>query len=300
MPTTHQLLSPPAPSTVQNQLHVSREGITWQNVAPDRVRIDVTVTNASLERSRRTVLRLQAAPFGVFLPWQDLTVLAVPPLGPGESTTLSAEVSSPPAEPLGRFDQVPPERLLTALEMSDEEERKADSSLFNRRRTERARPSRARRPGAGNLLPPDLLGLVGQTGLHWAGNFNILLGTEAVERHMAQAVRIYPGRTNLALFIVGSAKQEKYSFQLQGDGAEEWGTQLAFMGNSGCADCETIPLSQWVQCGRCTPIMLAMLPPESCERGEIQVHVQQRSTGKTALVEFSLDATAAGPGCYVV
>jgi hypothetical protein len=35
-----------------------------------------------------------------------------------------------------------------------------------------------------------------------------------------------------------------------------------------------------------------------CCRGE--VHVEQRSTGKEAIVEFSLDARAAGPGCFVV
>ncbi len=47
-------------------------------------------------------------------------------------------------------------------------------------------------------------------------------------------------------------------------------------------------------------MLLAMCPPEGCRQGNVEVHVTQRSTGKTAIVEFSFDAAAAGPGCYVV
>jgi hypothetical protein len=34
--------------------------------------------------------------------------------------------------------------------------------------------------------------------------------------------------------------------------------------------------------------------------GAVEVHVRQRSSSKTAVVEFTLSARAAGPGCYVL
>ena len=40
--------------------------------------------------------------------------------------------------------------------------------------------------------------------------------------------------------------------------------------------------------------MFSVLPPEKCERGVLEVHVLQRSSGAEAIVEFSLDPTAAG------
>ena len=33
-----------------------------------------------------------------------------------------------------------------------------------------------------------LMGLPGQSGAHWAGNINVLIGKKAVERHLAQAL----------------------------------------------------------------------------------------------------------------
>jgi hypothetical protein len=47
-------------------------------------------------------------------------------------------------------------------------------------------------------------------------------------------------------------------------------------------------------------MMLALRPPEDCEAGGVEVHVEQRSTGQVAIVEFSFDPTALGPGCFVV
>jgi len=58
--------------------------------------------------------------------------------------------------------------------------------------------------------------------------------------------------------------------------------------------------SEWVMTRGRRLMILAMLPPEGCRQGNLEVHVTQRSSGKTAIVEFSLDPTAAGPGCYVV
>jgi hypothetical protein len=47
-------------------------------------------------------------------------------------------------------------------------------------------------------------------------------------------------------------------------------------------------------------MMLALCPPKDCGSGTVEVHVEQRSTGQSAVVEFSLDPNAAGPGCFVV
>src|SRR5207247_993575 len=76
-------------------------------------------------------------------------------------------------------------------------------------------------------LPADLLDLVGRNNPHWAGNLNIFLGGRPVERHLAQALRVYPGRTNLAMFVVGSGN-DAYAFQLKGTGAD-WDTALHCM-----------------------------------------------------------------------
>ena len=62
----------------------------------------------------------------------------------------------------------------------------------------------------------------------------------------------------------------------------------------------TAPIGGWVPLGGGHPILLRMEPPAECETGSLDVHVRQRSTGKSAVVEFSMDPRAMGPGCYVV
>jgi hypothetical protein len=47
-------------------------------------------------------------------------------------------------------------------------------------------------------------------------------------------------------------------------------------------------------------VALTVHPPKECSEDEAEVHVTQRSTGEVAIVEFSLDPNAAGPGCYTV
>ena len=46
-------------------------------------------------------------------------------------------------------------------------------------------------------------------------------------------------------------------------------------------------------------VVLAVCPPVVCEEGNVQVQVTRRSCQKTAVVEFNLDPTAQGAGCYV-
>ena len=48
----------------------------------------------------------------------------------------------------------------------------------------------------------------------------------------------------------------------------------------------------------CGMILLAVQPPAGATSGAVNVHVRQRSTDREAVVEFTMDARAAGPGCY--
>jgi hypothetical protein len=55
---------------------------------------------------------------------------------------------------------------------------------------------------------------------------------------------------------------------------------------------------EWVESSGGLMMMLNVHPPADCSAGEIEVHVTRRSSGETAVVEFDLDPTAQGPGCY--
>ena len=164
------------------------------------------------------MLAVEAAPLGAFLPWQPLTEVALPAIASGASAIVTAEVTSRRPAPLGSFANLPPRRLLTALLTPDEEPANRPASpatgvlslLFGgRRRTD---------------LPADLFDLLGRGNPHWAGNLNVFVGGKPVERHRARALRIYPGRANLAFFLLGSGP-DAYSLRIEGDGAQ-WTTLL--------------------------------------------------------------------------
>jgi hypothetical protein len=58
--------------------------------------------------------------------------------------------------------------------------------------------------------------------------------------------------------------------------------------------------TQWVESAGGLMVMLATRPPVGCDAGNLDVQVTRRSSGKTATVEFNLDPTAQGAGCYYV
>jgi hypothetical protein len=64
--------------------------------------------------------------------------------------------------------------------------------------------------------------------------------------------------------------------------------------------CTPVSEGHWIEVHGQSLMMLAIRPPEGCRQGKLDVHVEQQSTGAEAVVEFSLDPKAAGPGCYVV
>jgi len=56
--------------------------------------------------------------------------------------------------------------------------------------------------------------------------------------------------------------------------------------------------TQWVESNGGLVVMLATHPPADCTTGNVEVHVTRRSCRKAAIVEFNLDPTAQGTGCY--
>jgi hypothetical protein len=294
-------------STTDADLRVEGTDISFQDLAGERVRICVTIHNDGEQRSKPTFMKLESAPLGAFVTWQALAVMAVPSIEPGESREVSMDVARPRPEPLGSFDRIPPTRLLTAVGSADELSQPnrglgAILNLLRRRQTG---------GGAGSgfaaqigLLAPDLMDLLGRGHPHWAGNINVFIGTHAVERHMAKALRVYPGRTNLAVFMVGGReKRDSYAFEIAGS-APGWKATLFDMTNSGTllASSSDTPIqeTQWVEAvgGMGLMVILAAQPPADCEEGNVEVHVTRRSCQKTAIVEFNLDPGAQGAGCY--
>ncbi len=285
-------------------LDIERKGIRFFNVTPDRVRIQITVRNIGETRSRPTPLHLQSAPLGAFLSWRPLTSLIVPALDPQGQVQLQTDVDRPKAAPLGNFARVPPRRLLTAIGNDDSGEVQPTAySLSDLRRRRSARLATRKQSGdVLRMLAPDLFDFLGHRNPHWAGNINVFTGRRSVARHVARALRVCPGRTNVAIFLVGT-RPDAYSFALAGSLAPharlvDCVSDRPLAQQARVAD--GIPPQEWVEARACLVVMLVMRLPQICREGKLEVYVRQRSTAKRATVEFSLDANAAGPGCYTV
>jgi hypothetical protein len=279
-----------------------RTDIEFFNVGANEVAIEIEVTNLSGRLSPPSSAVVMAAPFGAFVPWQPVVTLPVPRLAPGKVQLLRTTALAIQPEPLGSPDRVPPRRLLTALALEDDSPRKR-SGKENTGRKAGADVLSNFMPGT-RALPADLMKMILQSTPHWIGNINVMVGQTDVERHLARAVRVYPGRVNMAWFFVGSAGRDAYAFRLEGV-AEDWQARLFDMTarDSLVLDVNKNPElapEVWIETTHTRCMLLALQPPKSCPAGTIKVHVTQRSTGRTAVVEFSLDPRAAGRGCYVV
>ena len=281
----------PASLFADTGLTVQRTDILFTDVAPGRVAIEITVTNLGHEPTAPTYAVIGAAPLGAFVPWQPLTAVPMPALAPGESVVLHTEAARPRPRPLGPPDRVTPRQLLTAIEPEDEQPGQ-ETRLGRIRRAQLTVPA----------LPADLTDLLTRGGMHWAGNLNVFVGGKAVERHMAQALRIYPGVLNTAMFVVGNGRPDAYRFHL--DTTADVETTLYDMTTGGSLRIdlgrEPVREGNWIEArGQCV-MMLALRPPKDCGECKVAVHVTQRSSGSEAVVEFSLDPKAAGPGCYTL
>ncbi|MFN8574316.1 MAG: hypothetical protein U0132_19855 [Gemmatimonadaceae bacterium] len=261
-------------------LQVRPQDIDFYSPRPGIVVATFTIRNNGTALSRPTVALVRSAPLGAFVPWQPLDQLKIPALLPGESFVIEREYRVAQTQAFGGAGMIPPDQLLSALGLGA-----GDA------------PRRPR-----GVLPPDPLTLLGRGGLHWAGNFNIFFPNRDAERHLARALRMYPGQVNVAQFVVGSQKTDLYKFRLTGDGAA-WSPCLLEARTLGSfpsrRDDDSIVEGQWYRPERGV-FHLFVTPPEDAETGRLNVHVCQKSTGREALVEFSLDSSAAGPGCYVV
>jgi hypothetical protein len=273
-------------------LRAHRTDISFQNITPDLLRVDVRVTNDGSLWSPATEVEVQSAALGAFLTWHPLMTLTVPALAPHTSMVVSGSAWVPQADPETapkKIWSMPPHLLqeyaeTVAREAREEAEREARRLL--------------RRPAP--VVAADAFALAGRHGAHWAGNIDILMRGKEAERHMAQALRVYPGMTNAAMFFVGD-RQDGYKFELSGD-VEEWQPELIEMTNRPSlrpGTAPSIPNGEFREFNRGT-FYLLLHPPKGAERGDVSVHVTRQSDGKEAIVEFSLDSKAAGAGCYTL
>lgn len=269
-------------------LSVEREDIAFHNTRPGLLRVEVTVRNDGSEPTLPCGAMLRSAALGAFVPWHPLDIVGVPQLEPDESAVVRREYRVDAPRPLGSIDQLPPDRVLTALGLGDSDDNP------RRRRRLAVTPSAA----VGGLAP-DLLGMLTLGGSHWAGNLNLFFPGKDVERHVAQALRVYPGRVNIAMFIVGE-RNDEYRFRLTGE-ASSWNARLydAMRGEPIADGVKRSELAEgdWHQ-PHSGLLLLAVEPPATAADGAVNVHVTQRSTGREAVVEFTMDSKAAGPGCY--
>ncbi len=287
-----------APS-LAGALHVERTDINFVSRRPDFVDIHVVVTNTGTDYSEPTAAALEAAPLGAFVPWRPLAMVPVPALAPGESFVVETQARRRRARSLGTPDRIPPRQFLVALGADDDEQPPRRSRVGTARDlltilrpAMGAELGSAQEQRSSGELPADPFDLFSRGNPHWAGNLNIFIGGRAVERHMAQALRVYPGRTNLAFFIVGTGR-DAYAFHLKG-AAAEWEAALFDLTRARSlvpVDRQSlVPVDRWVEMSGHAMMILALHPPTDCSPETVEVHVTQRSTGETAIVEFSLDA----------
>ena len=118
-------------------------------------------------------------------------------------------------------------------------------------------------------------------------------------------MRVYPGRLNMAWFVVGASDDpDAYAFRLQGL-ASQWDAKLFDMTSRATLtisadDNGGIVPDEWIETHGSRTILLALRVPDKCGAASVAVHVTQKSTQRKAVVEFSLDPKAAGRGCYSV
>lgn len=273
-------------------LRADRTDISFQNISPEIVRVDLRVSNEGSLWSPPTEVAVQSAPLGAFLAWQPLLTLAVPALAPHSSALVSGTALVAQPAPIAKPEEVWFMSPALLQEFAESEARRAREELER----EANRLLRRQAP----ILAGDLLATLGRGGYHWAGNIDILMRGKEAERHMAQALRVYAGRTNAAMFFVGD-RPDGYKFELSGD-VEDWQCELAEATRARTmkpAEAPIVAPGEFREFTRGT-FYLLMRPPRDVERGSVSIHVTRQSDGKEAVVEFSLDCRAAGAGCYAV
>ena len=126
---------------------------------------------------------------------------------------------------------------------------------------------------------------------HWAGNVHVYIGRAEAERHCARAVQLKPGRSNFSLFEVGD-RSDAYRFHFRGEGAG-WSPMLMVPRRGQVPDD-----GRWISLRPRTVVGLHLSPPADIEEGQLGVEVEQRSTGRRALVEFAFGSETLPPRCF--
>ncbi|MDH3285784.1 MAG: hypothetical protein OEQ13_13715 [Acidobacteriota bacterium] len=289
---------------------VRREDIEFHNVDRHTVLATVTVRNGGVFATSRSILRVDAAILGAFVPWRPLVRTIVPALLPMQSATVSFTARAPEAPYAAGLEEHASQQreLLRQLRLTAADDIAAAREHFYSRVKlalgDISSPSSTDTGGLVPTLPPDPLWCMARGGTHWAGNLNIFVDDVAVERHQARSLRVAPGRTNLALFIVGDGR-DAYRFELTGE-ASRWNARLIddrpsrLLSRRRLTTSRELPQDTWIELERSRAVMLAFDPPSGCREGSIDVLVTQRSTGSTARVEFTFDRDAEGAGCYTL
>lgn len=270
--------------STSEDLVVARSDIEFCDATSECVRIQIKVRNSSDRPSPPRLMSISSAPLGAFLPWRPLVSLTIPSLRPGAKTLVETAATRIRPLPLGRIERIPPGRLVAAFAQHDD----ADG-----------------RSGFKKRVASSIFDLLDPCRAHWVGNINVFVNYRGTERHLAGGLRVQPGRLNSAIFIVGDSRlSDEYSFRVLGDGIA-WESRLFAMplfARSLFSTCEGIAIEEarWIPASRVRFVNLQFRPPANSRLGKIDVEVTQRSTGRRAVVEFSLDAAAEGPGCFVV
>lgn len=285
---------------VSSQLLVLRTGIRFQDVGGNQVSIEIEIENGGALPSQPASLRLEAAPFGAFVPWRPLATVTVPAIPARGTAVVRAVARRPRPQPVGSFSGLVPPALVVAAGSADERRRTATARTRDRVLPAVLFMALLRRRSTSAELPPDLWDLLDGPQPHWAGNLNVWIADKPVERHLAPRLRIHPGRANLAAFCVGD-RPDRYAFQVEG-ADEDWGHALfdAVTGKQFAWSGASAAQRTWHAVQGMEYVVLVLRPPGACERGAVLVHVTQRSSWKTAVVEFDLDPAADGPGCYTL
>jgi hypothetical protein len=249
------------------EFRLRRTDVEFRYHRNGEIDIAFTLVNHGSQPSAAQRGFIEEAPFGAFVPWTPLATFDVPPLRPGQSTqvrlcvprTSSAGGEPPDTPPVARRRWLF-DGVLKWL------------TSYTRGRVEDADVPR------------------------FAGNLNVHIGAESVERHLSGPLRIDPGKLNFARFIVGDGT-DSYRFDLRGEAAA-WDACLCdfSMLHSGKGEIER---GRWYP-GRMRQVFLVLHPPAECRQGALEVLVEQRSTGRVAVVEFDLDPQSLGAACYKV
>ena len=232
---------------------IRRESIRWTGGAYGTpIRIELDFENPEHRPSRIVSAHLEVASFGAFLPWKPLTTVQVPPVPPWGRVRV-ATAGGDAARPLLAGLMVP---------------------TITRRLFRTASPLNFQ-----DFFPRG-------SSPHFVGNLNVYVTrSQPVERHRGHLVGLRPGRQNLACFMVGDGKKDRYTFSI---GQVEPGWDLRLQGVEWDSPVEFDSAM----------VLLSMKPPHRAQSGNLSVLVQRGSTGQKVPVEFCVETFAVGGKCY--